>query len=161
MCNRYGVERLRRFAVHRGYGLEGARPDLLDDPRVRVVPFCPEDAGIGTPRGMPDIYDGHGFDVLDGRARVRDEHGTDLTEGMLRGAQAMLVHAREHDIDFAILTDGSAACGTQVITLGCRYDFHGRGKYAPYSIALDAHCASSLNGLLKPTRRTIYVFKDF
>ncbi len=104
------------------YGLEGARPNWEDDTRVRVVPFCPEDAGIGTPRGMPDIYGGDGFDVLDGRARVRDEHGTDLTEGMLGGAQAMLAHAREHDIDFAILTDASAACGTQVITLGCRYD---------------------------------------
>ena len=71
---------------------------------------------------MPDIYDGDGLDVLDGRARVRDEHGSDLTDAMLRGAQAMLKHAREHDIDFAILTDGSAACGTQVIILGCRYD---------------------------------------
>jgi uncharacterized protein YbbK (DUF523 family) len=103
------------------YGLESARPDWLDSERVRVVPFCPEDAGIGTPRGMPDIYDGDGFDVLDGRARVRDEHGADLTDAMLAGANAMLAHARQHVADFALLTDASAACGSQVITLGCRY----------------------------------------
>jgi len=89
-------------------------------PTAHIIPFCPEHHGLGTPRTMPDIHGGDGFDVLDGRARVLDEHGADLTEGMLKGAERMLEHARLHRAEVAILTDMSAACGSQVISLGCR-----------------------------------------
>jgi hypothetical protein len=34
----------------------------------------------------------------------------------------MVECAREADVDLAILTDMSAACGSQVISLGCRFD---------------------------------------
>ena len=59
-------------------------------------------------------------DVLAGRARVLDEHGADLTEQMIDGAQAMLACAREASAELAILVDMSAACGSQVISDGCR-----------------------------------------
>ncbi len=75
---------------------------------------------MGTPRTMPDLHGGDGFDVLAGRARVLDEHGTDLTEKMLLGARAMLAHARAERAELALLTDASAACGSQVISEGCR-----------------------------------------
>ena len=101
-------------------GLSAALPALLRRPGVQTVPFCPEDTGIGTPRGMPDLHGGDGHAVLDGTARVLDEHGTDLTEGMLAGAHAMLARAREADVHFAVLLDMSGACGTQVISDGCR-----------------------------------------
>lgn len=104
------------------YGMGQKLGGLLALPTLRVSPFCPEDAGIGTPRTMPDIHGGDGRDVLDGRARVLDEHGHDLTEAMLRGARAMLAHAVEHRVELALLTDMSAACGSQVISLGCRFD---------------------------------------
>lgn len=104
------------------YGMAGAVPWLVTAPTVRLFPFCPEDRGLGTPRGMPDLHGGDGFAVLDGRARVRDEHGVDLTEGMLVGAAAMVEAARAVGADFAVLTDTSAACGTQVISDGCRFD---------------------------------------
>jgi uncharacterized protein YbbK (DUF523 family) len=100
------------------YGLRSAAPAWL--PQVTVIPFCPEDVGLGTPRVMPDIHGGDGFDVLDGRARVLAPDGADLTEGMLRGARAMLEHALRARVDMAVLTDMSAACGSQVISLGCR-----------------------------------------
>jgi uncharacterized protein YbbK (DUF523 family) len=102
------------------YGLPAALGGLLSLPTLRTFPFCPEDYGLGTPRTMPDIHGGDGFDVLDGRARVLDEHGTDCTEGMLRGARAMLDHARQVRAELAIVTDMSAACGSQVISDGCR-----------------------------------------
>jgi uncharacterized protein YbbK (DUF523 family) len=102
------------------YGMGGALRDLLSLPTVKAFPFCPEDTGIGTPRTMPDIHGGDGHDVLDGRARVLDEHGTDLTAPMITGARAMLACALEHRVELAILTDMSAACGTQVISDGCR-----------------------------------------
>ncbi|MFO0550561.1 MAG: DUF523 domain-containing protein [Polyangiaceae bacterium] len=102
------------------YGLGDLYPALFALPTIRVRPFCPEDHGMGTPRSMPDIHGGDGFDVVRGAARVLDEHGNDLTEKMLAGARAMLAHALEHAVELAILTDMSAACGSQVISDGCR-----------------------------------------
>jgi uncharacterized protein YbbK (DUF523 family) len=102
------------------YGLGGRLQDFLSLPTLKVISFCPEDHGIGTPRAMPDIYGGDGFDVLDGRARVLDEHGVDLTQQMRFGADAMLLLAIEHDSEIALLTDMSASCGSQVISDGCR-----------------------------------------
>ena len=104
------------------YGMGGWGAELFALPTVRALPFCPEDRGLGTPRTMPDIHGGDGRDVLRGDARVLDEHGTDLTEGMIVGARAMRDFALANEVDLAILTDMSAACGTQVISDGCRFD---------------------------------------
>lgn len=104
------------------YGMGGVLTDLLQLPMLRAIPFCPEDHGIGTPRTMPDIHGGDGHDVLDGDAQVLDEHGRDLTRQMIEGARAMLEHARSHAVELAILTDTSAACGSQVISDGCRFE---------------------------------------
>lgn len=102
------------------YGMKDALAAWRSLPTVALWPFCPEDYGIGTPRTMPDIHGGDGFDVLDGNARVFDEHGADLTGAMVRGAHAMVEHARRARAELAILTDMSAACGSQVISDGCR-----------------------------------------
>lgn len=102
------------------YGMAGCLGDLARSPALVFIPFCPEDSGIGTPRGMPDIHGGDGFDVLDGHAKVLDDRGNDMTDAMLSGARAMLACALANDVEVAILTDMSAACGTQVISDGCR-----------------------------------------
>lgn len=104
------------------YGMGNAGPDWLRSSRVRPIGFCPEAVELGIPRSTPDIHGGDGFDVLDGQARVLDENGEDLTEAMIVGAEAMLRHAQEHRVELAVLTDMSAACGTQVISDGCRFD---------------------------------------
>ena len=83
--------------------------------------FCPEDFAIGTPRTTPDIHGGDGFDVLKGDATVLDENNIDLTENMILGAEAMVAHAKKHRSELAILMDMSAACGSQVISDGCRF----------------------------------------
>lgn len=108
------------------YGLGDVLRDLLAAGTVRAFPYCPEEVGLGTPRTMPDIHGGDGHDVLDGRARVLDEHGADLTEGVIAGARGMLVCALANRVEIAILTDMSAACGTQVISDGCRLVEHRR-----------------------------------
>jgi uncharacterized protein YbbK (DUF523 family) len=110
-------------AVRRGrrdYGFGAIFATLPGMPSVRPLPFCPEQYGLGTPRPMPDIHGGDGFDVLAGRAKVLDEHGRDCTAEMIDGAKAMLAYARQHGAELAILTDMSAACGSQVISDGCR-----------------------------------------
>jgi uncharacterized protein YbbK (DUF523 family) len=104
------------------YGMGGSKPAWFASPWVTVLPFCPEKEGLGVPRTMPDLHGGDGFAVLDGRARVRDERGGDLTDGMLAGAAAMVAFARAERVDLAVLTDMSAACGSQVISDGCRFD---------------------------------------
>ena len=104
------------------YGLDQLRPAWLESKRVELVPFCPEDHAIGTPRAMPDLHDGDGFDVLDGKARVLDPERNDLTEKMLAGARAMAELAEEKRVDFAFLADRSGACGSQVISVGCRLE---------------------------------------
>jgi len=101
-------------------GLGTTLAELFALPTLRVLPFCPEQHTLGTPRGMPDIHGGDGFDVLAGRAKVFDEHGNDLTAKMIEGARAMLVQAQIAAAELAILTDMSAACGSQVISDGGR-----------------------------------------
>ena len=102
------------------YGLGSALRDIANHPLIHWVPFCPEQFAIGTPRTMPDIHGGDGFDVLAGRARVLDEKGVDFTDAMIRGAKAMLSTAHQADAELAIMTDMSAACGSQVISDACR-----------------------------------------
>jgi len=108
------------------YGLPVTIADLLVLPTLRALPFCPEQHALGTPRTMPDIHGGDGFDVLAGRARVMDEQGVDLTAEMITGGRAMLAYARSVDAELAVLTDMSAACGSQVISDGCRLVEHRR-----------------------------------
>lgn len=102
------------------YGMGEVVADILGAPQVAAFPFCPEQHALGVPRTMPDIHGGDGFVVLGGAARVLDEHGHDLTDAMIEGARAMLEFARAHQVELALLTDMSAACGSQVISDGCR-----------------------------------------
>lgn len=123
------------------YGLGARLPDLLSLPTLRALPFCPEEHGLGTPRTTPDLHGGDGLDVVLGRARVLDEHGADLTEKMLAGARAMLAFAQERRVELAILTDASAACGSQVVSLGCRFDEprrHQKGVGVATALLLEA-----------------------
>jgi uncharacterized protein YbbK (DUF523 family) len=90
-------------------------------PNVRVVDFCPEDFAFGTPRATPNLYGGHGFDALDGGARVKTDDGQDWTDGMVRAAREMLERARAEEVRLALLMDTSAACGSQVIYDGPRH----------------------------------------
>ena len=82
--------------------------------------FCPEDHAFGTPRETPDIHGGTGWDVLDGKAEVLSDSGRNWTEPMVVAAYAMLTLAQHNLVHLALLTDISAACGSQVIYRGAR-----------------------------------------
>lgn len=94
---------------------------LKKEGRLKLTPFCPEDYSFGTPRETPDILDGKGADVLDGKAKVITESGKDITKGMIEAAYKMLEVAITNNIELAILMDVSAACGSQVIYKGHRF----------------------------------------
>lgn len=102
------------------YGLGEVLREFFALRTVTVVPFCPEQYALGTPRAMPDLHGGDGVDLLAGRCRAFDQFGNDLTEAMKLGARAMVSRALEERVELAILTDMSAACGSQVISDGCR-----------------------------------------
>jgi len=94
---------------------------LLRYPTVHLVPFCPEDYVLGTPRETPDIENGTGADVLEGKARVITETGKDITDAMIKASLKMLQIAQENDVELAVLMDVSGACGSQVIYQGSRF----------------------------------------
>ena len=104
------------------YGMGDSLTWLKDNPRVHIVHFCPEAHSMGIPRTMPDLHGGDGRDFWKGQAKVLDETGAELSEQMAAGAKAMLAFAQAQRVQLCILTDMSAACGTQVISDGCRFD---------------------------------------
>ncbi|TWG05045.1 DUF523 domain-containing protein [Streptomyces brevispora] len=78
----------------------------------RPVSFCPEvAAGLPTPRRPAEIVGGDGHDVLDGRARVVDDTGHDVTEAFLDGAGRALEAARRAGCTEALLMARSPSCG--------------------------------------------------
>jgi len=85
---------------------------------VRPVRFCPEHLALGTPRPLTTLYDGHGHDVLDGRARVLETTGRDVTKELLHGAQAMLAAAKAARVELAVMLDVSDSCGSHAVYLG-------------------------------------------
>ena len=81
-----------------------------------LVPFCPEvEGGLTIPRTASEIFEGDGFSVLNGNAKIYTAHGKDVTVFFLVGAKDALQHVRRLEIEFAILKDGSPSCGSSYI----------------------------------------------
>ncbi|SEN03659.1 DUF523 domain-containing protein [Lihuaxuella thermophila] len=88
-----------------------------------AVPVCPEVmGGLPTPRNPAEIVGGDGEDVLDGKARVIDNQGNDVTEAFIRGAYEALKIAQSVGAKEAILKEKSPSCGSCMI-----YDGQFRG----------------------------------
>jgi uncharacterized protein YbbK (DUF523 family) len=85
----------------------------------RVVAFCPEVAGgLGVPRPRCEVQNGDGTDVLEGRAKVLDEHGVDRTAAFLAGAQAALDFCLREGVTLALLKENSPSCGSRRVADG-------------------------------------------
>jgi uncharacterized protein YbbK (DUF523 family) len=95
---------------------------LKDFETIELIKFCPEDFSFGTPREMCDIHGGTGEDVLNGKAKVLSDSGEDWSEGMVKASLEMLKIAKEKQVELAVLMDISAACGSQVIYDGNRFE---------------------------------------
>ncbi len=81
----------------------GGQPSVL---------VCPEQlGGLSTPRHPAEILGGHGEDVLNGKAKVINSKGEDLTEPFIRGAEEVLEIARLYGAKKAILKSRSPSCG--------------------------------------------------
>ncbi|MBN7806993.1 DUF523 domain-containing protein [Agrobacterium rosae] len=91
----------------------------------RLVTICPEMAGgMAVPRPPAEIEKGaSGLDVLEGRARVLEVTGGDVTAQFIAGARKALAFAQANDCAYALLIDGSPSCGSVAIYDG---SFSGR-----------------------------------
>jgi uncharacterized protein YbbK (DUF523 family) len=79
--------------------------------RGKLIPICPEVLG-GFPTPRPDARTtGDGADVLDGKERVLESDGTDVTKKFIKGAQEVLRFAKKVGIKEAILKARSPSCG--------------------------------------------------
>lgn len=82
----------------------------------KVIPVCPEQlGGLPTPRPPAEIVGGDGFDVLDGKARIVDQKGNDVTEEFLAGARQALKLAQTVGATSAILKENSPSCGSTFV----------------------------------------------
>ncbi len=100
--------------------------------RGLLVPVCPEElGGLSTPRKPSEIKDG----------RVINSAGEDVTENFESGADKALKIAKENNVLFAILKDGSPSCGCKQI-----YD----GSFTNTKISGSGVCAKHLleNGIV-------------
>ncbi|MEY9977550.1 DUF523 domain-containing protein [Lysinibacillus sp. RC79] len=89
----------------------------------KAVTVCPEFmGGFSTPREPAEIVGGDGGDVLDGKARVFEKSGRDVTELYIKGAYATLQKALELSATTVILKEYSPSCGSALIYNG---DFSG------------------------------------
>ena len=84
--------------------------DLLN--RTRLILVCPEHlGGLPTPRPRNEIQGGTGVDVLEGRIKVMNENGEDVTAQFCRGAEIVLKIAKCLGINVAVLKSKSPSCG--------------------------------------------------
>lgn len=77
-----------------------------------LVPVCPEQlGGQATPRPASEITGGSGLDVLEGRAKVIEKDGNDVTDFFTKGAYEVLNIAKVMSIKEAVLKARSPSCG--------------------------------------------------
>ena len=82
----------------------------------KAVPVCPEVlGGLPIPRAPAEMQGGDGMAVLEGRARVVNSCGEDVTENYVAGAKAALAIALQAGCTKAILKARSPSCGAGVV----------------------------------------------
>src|SRR3989442_841507 len=98
-------------------GTHRAHKEVLDlVASGRAVLVCPEEeGGLPTPRPEAEIGGGSGIDVLDGRTRVVDVDGVDVTKEYTAGARIAVERADQKGCRVAILKARSPACGCGAI----------------------------------------------
>jgi uncharacterized protein YbbK (DUF523 family) len=91
----------------------------LNTDEVVFIPVCPEQlGGLPTPRTPAEIVGGDGYDVWEGKARVVDKNGKDVTENFKRGAKQALEFFKKFDIKVFLSKDKSPSCGANEIYSG-------------------------------------------
>lgn len=81
--------------------------------------ICPEQlGGLPTPRHPAEIYEGNAEDVINGRGKIMNNQGVDVTEYFIKGAEETHKIANALDCKKAILKSRSPSCGCGKIYSG-------------------------------------------
>lgn len=100
-----------------GHSLDDAVSKLVED--KKALPICPELlGGFSTPRESAEIVGGVGEDVLDGKAKVVERSGKDVTLLYIKGAYAALEMAKKLNATVVVLKENSPSCGSSMIYNG-------------------------------------------
>ncbi|WP_332631388.1 DUF523 domain-containing protein [Halalkalibacter flavus] len=85
----------------------------------KAFTICPELlGGFSTPREPAEIVGGNGEDVLDGKAKVIEKSGKDVTKLYIKGAYDTLEKALELNATIVVLKENSPSCGSLKIYNG-------------------------------------------
>lgn len=81
---------------------------LLND--YELIPVCPEQlGGMETPREPSECW------IEDGKVRVRNKKGEDVTDFFVRGGEEALKLAELYGCKYAVLKERSPSCGSGLI----------------------------------------------
>ncbi len=111
----------------------------------RLVPFCPEVAGgLSIPRPPAEIVGGDAEAVLRGCGKVCHRDGGDVTDAFIDGAERALAECMRHDIEIAILKEGSPSCGVAHVNDGTfsKHKIEGAGVTARLLVRHGIHVFS-------------------
>ena len=87
-----------------------------------------------APRLPAEIIDGNGAAVLGGKARVKNQAGSDCTMEFQRGAEAILAMVKKISPEFVVLKAKSPSCGVGQIydgSFGGKLRDGGRSYHLP------------------------------
>jgi uncharacterized protein YbbK (DUF523 family) len=77
-----------------------------------LIPVCPEQlGGLSTPRAPQEIQGGTGEDVLNGKCKVMNKDGKDVTRAFIMGAEETLKIAKQLNIEEFLGESKSPSCG--------------------------------------------------
>jgi len=88
-------------------------PELREEfLRGELFPVCPEVlGGLSVPRVPAEIVGGDGWDVLEGKAKVMNMEGVDVTVQFVEGAKLALQIGQAVGAKEALLIEKSPSCG--------------------------------------------------
>ncbi|MFC6345683.1 DUF523 domain-containing protein [Vagococcus carniphilus] len=88
--------------------------ELVENKKAEMI--CPEVlGGLPIPRKPAEIIGGDGYNVLEGKARVLDIDGEDVTSIYLAGAEKAYDNLKSKGINVLIVKENSPSCGSQFI----------------------------------------------
>lgn len=81
----------------------------------KAIPICPEQlGGLSTPR-IPCELQGTANEIIQGKNKVINKDGIDVTEMFLKGANEVLKISKMLNVDKVILKEGSPSCGVNFV----------------------------------------------
>lgn len=85
----------------------------------KAIPLCPEQlGGLPTPRPASGNQGDSSEDVLDGKCKVLNENGDDVTDNFIRGAHEILRFVEKYKIKEFIGKQKSPSCGCGKVYVG-------------------------------------------